>query len=283
MDRKNSLHNMFKLLSSEKMAAFFHRRDIRLVLATASGIFFLILSIVFAIGYWQISGQKQAEEHLQSEITQLAKLDDYQNRQEKLKSLYKFSRNRLGFVPPELKYWLLLYSWEERLHIFDKLLFIKYNDYLEKDTKNYREKVEKKLNILKSNCTDTIQDLERQPQSDSLWKFYNLSGCASVLIAYLAIEFEENREKGTSALQEAIDDYKRAIRLVDASSLSGQKRLLPRWNLELITGRGQLRQLSRRQDQSNDARKVFEQLEVVTPEEFGGYAPGVPMDSQVEK
>ena len=254
-----------------------------MVLASVSGIFFLILSIGFAMSYWQISKQKQAEEHLQSEITLLTKLDDYQSRHEKLKSLSKFSRNRLDFLPPELEYWRLLYSWEDKLHIFEKLLFIEDNDYLKNDTKDYREKVEKELNILKSNCTDTIQDLEKYPQSESLWKFYNLRGCASVLIAYIAIEFEENSEKGTSALHEAIDNYKRAIRLVDATSLSGQKRLLPRWNLEVITGRGQLRQLSRRQDQSNDARKVFEQLEVVTPEEFGGYAPGVPMDIQVEK
>ena len=268
-------------MKSEKVAALFGQTQTKLAIASVSAVFFLLLAIVFASNYWQTSAQKQAENRIKSELTRLAETDD-PKREKKLISLSRLSRDRLGYSIPELQYWRLLNLWEKRLYSFQKLLSIEDNSYLNKDLDKYRNRAEENLNKLKTNCTESIKDLEGK-STDSLWKFYNLRGCTAVLTAYLAIEFEENQSKGASALKEAISDFKQAMRLVDSSSLSHRERLVPRWNMEIITGKGQLRQLSRRQYQSKDARKVFEQLEVVPPEEFGGYAPGVPMDTQVEK
>lgn len=267
----------------DKAVDFFKHPRTKMAVLVTGAILFFITSFLLGLAYKQVAGHNESVTYLKHQINEIDKTKDHQGRIEKLTALSQFSESELGYFPAELKYRLLLTHWQAALNSFEKLMSAENNNYLKKDNTQILSKVQDSLIELKNLCTDSIQDLKSAEKPETLWKIFNLRGCGSVLLAFTMVELEEDTDKSKSLLEDAIKDYKEAIRLVDATSLSCRDRLSPRWNMELMTGRGKLRQISKQHFQQQDARKLFKQLEVVKPDELGGYDPGTPMETKVKK
>jgi len=273
-----------KSLQLEKAVALIGQPQAKMVLSMVLALAFLILAIVFGLSYAKIARHNEAKSYIRSELNQIKVTQDYQAKIKRLRDMSAYSKSSLGSAPAELDYWLLLLDWKKGLDSFENLLSAQNNQYLKKDTSQLLRQVQKELTSLSEKCSDLIRNAENSESAAVLWKIYNLRGCASILKTFSLVEFDRNLNKTRSLLNDAINDYKKSIQLVDKTSLSPQDRLIPRWNMEMITGKGRLGKLSRQGLGQEEAREVFKQLEVVKPEELsGGYAPGVPRETQVEK
>jgi hypothetical protein len=181
----------------------------------------------------------------------------------------------------DLEYAYLHGRWRENLQQFDGLLAARGNRYVAATLKDLVAATRKGLLDLRGECSSYLQHRPDHSIPPATWKIYNLRGCLAVMAAYLSLEFDEDGREGGGFLNDAIEDFKAALKSAEMENASTYERMLPGWNLELIVGSGDYFVVGQSIMEENMS-KVEEQLEPVLPN-FGGYSPGAPLDIYVDK
>jgi len=181
----------------------------------------------------------------------------------------------------DLEYVHLQARWLENLQQFDRLLAARGNRYIAATLQEVLAKTRKGLLDLRGECSSYLQHRPEHSTPQATWKIYNLRGCLAVMAAYISLEFDEDGREGGKFLNDAIEDFKAALKSAEKENASTYERMLPGWNLELIVGSGDYFVVGQSIMEENIS-KVEEQLEPVMPN-FGGYSPGAPLDIYVDK
>jgi hypothetical protein len=138
-----------------------------------------------------------------------------------------------------------------------------------------------RLLALRDGCVATLE-ADKQLPAPVGWKLHNLKGNVSVMLAYSVLAFEQEGRKAAQFLSDAVDDYKTSIDIVDGICSTSMERALPRWNMELIVGLGEYRRIGLSEVRQENVTEIQEQLEAFIPD-VAGFAPGVPLETRVEK
>jgi hypothetical protein len=181
----------------------------------------------------------------------------------------------------DLEYRHLQARWRENLQQFDRLLAARGNRYVAATLPELLAESRKGLLDLRGECSSYLQHRPEHSTPQATWKIYNLRGCLAVMAAYLSLEFDADGREGGKFLNDAIEDFKAAMKSAEKEDASSYERMLPGWNLELIVGSGDYFVVGQSIMEENMS-KVEEQLEPVLPN-FGGYSPGAPLDIYVDK
>jgi hypothetical protein len=188
---------------------------------------------------------------------------------------------RLGRPLPQAGYRALWHRWKAAMEQFERVSDALHNRYLAGDAAGMLPAFHDRLLKLRDACTSELEQ-RREPSPSLRWKLRNLRGSVAVLLAYSVLNHEQDGRKAAKFLSDALDDYKAAIAGVDDSSTSSFERSLPRWNMELIIGLGEYRRIGLSEIRRENMTQVQEQLEAFIPE-VAGFAPGVPLETRVEK
>jgi hypothetical protein len=200
-----------------------------------------------------------------------------------LRDLRKLADAAPGVSIPfdDLNYASLHDRWREALWQFDQLLAARENRYIGANLPEFLDKTRKGLSDLRAECSNYLQDRPEHSTPMAAWKIYNLRGCLAAMAAFLSLEFDGDGRKSGKFLNDAIDDFKAALKYADEEKASTFERMLPGWNLELVVGAGETFVIGQEIMEENMIT-VEEQLEPVLPN-FGGYSPGAPLDIYVDK
>lgn len=187
----------------------------------------------------------------------------------------------LGRPLPEAGYRALWHRWKAAMEQFERVSDTLHNRYLAGDADRILPAFHDRLLKLRDACAAELD--QGAGISPALrWKLHNLKGSVAVLLAYSVLNHEQDGRKAAKFLSDALDDYKAAIAGVDDCSTSSFERSLPRWNMELIVGLGEYRKIGLSEIRQENMAQVQEQLEAFIPE-VAGFAPGVPLETRVEK
>lgn len=259
---------------------FFTRFSVKISIVGIIGIIFLLIIMFCGMRYYNLEQKKSAIRQIENRVRQIDRLTNNLEAIKKLEKLSSFTKERLGSSYSELEYRILIRKWWHAQELLHQFLSAKENKFLKHVAPNMELKIMEYSYKLKEDCTKALKELNIN-KSDLSWKIYNLRGCISVFLAYMMVEFDKDSKKGEKLLKEAISNFKDSIRIVDHIDYSLYDRILPRWNLELISGRGRLSKITRAQ--KRDVEKMLKEMEVIKPDEIGGFAPGVPLEKKVKK
>lgn len=246
----------------------------------AVGVLGAIGLVAGAMERGRLAGYERRLHSLAQEVSRVRALEDDEMAATRLLQLRGSARDVHGLAPA-VEYDLLYRRWRLVTRHFDTLRAASKNRYLAAGAREMARGVQDLLYQIHDGSSEAVQGATSQ-DLDTLWRLYNLRGCVSVLLAYSVLEFEKDGKKSLKFLGDALEDYKRAISLVDDASTSSFERSLPRWNLELIAGRGEYRRIGLGDPRQENLAEVRDQLEAVIPD-MGGFAPGVPLDTAIEK
>lgn len=180
-----------------------------------------------------------------------------------------------------VKYARLWYQWQAAVDDFKQITAALNNRYLASEQRQGLKNFHTRLLDLRDSCTKVLEAGNQRPAPLG-WKLHTLKGNASVMLAYSVLAFEQDGRKAANFLADAVDDYKASIEIVDAVGSTPMERALPRWNLELIVGLGEYRRIGLSDVKQENMSEVQEQLEAFIPD-VAGFAPGVPLETRVEK
>jgi hypothetical protein len=181
----------------------------------------------------------------------------------------------------DLEYSRLHGRWRENLRQFDLLLAARGNKYVAATLQDVLGKTRKGLLDLRGECSNYLQNRTEHSIPRATWKIYNLQGCLAAMAAYVSLEFDEDGRESGKFLNDAVEDFKAALRAAEKENASTYERQLVGWNLELIVGAGEALVMGQAIMEEN-MTTVQEQLAPVMPN-FGGYSPGAPLDIYVDK
>ncbi len=181
----------------------------------------------------------------------------------------------------EAKYTRLWYQWQVAVDDFKQIAAALKNRYLATGQQQELKNFHTRLLALRDSCAITLEAGEQLPAPLS-WKLHNLKGSVSVMLAYSVLTFEQDGRKTAKFLSDAVDDYKTSINIVDDICSTPMERALPRWNMELIVGLGEYRRIGLSEVRQENMTEIQEQLEAFIPD-VAGFAPGVPLETRVEK
>jgi|LGVF01.1.fsa_nt_gb hypothetical protein len=182
---------------------------------------------------------------------------------------------------PEAKHTRLWNQWQAAVDDFKQITAAQSNRYLATGQQQELKSFHTRLLALRDSCGITLE-AEKQLPASLGWKVHNLKGNVSVMLAYSVLAFEQDGLKGAKFLSDAVADYKTSIDIVDGLCSTPMERALPRWNMELIVGLGEYRRIGLSEVKQENVTKVQEQLEAFIPD-VAGFAPGVPLETRVEK
>lgn len=181
----------------------------------------------------------------------------------------------------EAKYARLWYQWQTAVEDFKQITAALNNRYLVAGQRQDLKSFHTRLLALRDSCGLTLEEGEQLPAPLG-WKLHNLKGNVSVMLAYSVLTFEQDGRKAAQFLSGAVDDYKTSIDSVDDINSTPMERALPRWNMELIVGLGEYRRIGLSEVGQKNMAEVQEQLEAFIPD-VAGFAPGVPLETRVDK
>lgn len=250
------------------------------IILSSAGLVGIALLIAGALGYWHSSQQTTKLLKLNARMANLPPNDDRQTVISELEQISAQAKE-LGQTLPEADYARLWYQWQDAVSNFKNIASALNNRYLATAQHGQLQTFHQQLLALRDRCAATLEIREKLPASLD-WKLHTLKGNVSVMLAYSVLNFEQDGRKGVKFLSDAVDDYKTAIDLVDATCSSSHERALPRWNMELITGLGEYSKIGLSEVRQENLTEVQEQLEAFIPD-VAGFAPGVPLETRVEK
>lgn len=241
----------------------------------------LVVAVEGALRYQRAAVRHQKEQSFYRQLEQLQQ----QGANVDLATLEALRQQgqTLQLTVASLDYQILYRQWLVALDHFATLSAGVQNRYLSSDLDQLRDEFQQSLLQLRGACDQQLRGGEEGgPDSpEQRWRVYNLRGSVAVMMAYSLIEFSQDSDKSRTFLGDAVEDFKQAIRAVDRSALPPAQRMVPRWNLELIVGRGEILKVGR--TLSGDALdELRQQLQAVVPN-VGGYAAGVPLETRVRK
>jgi hypothetical protein len=256
-----------------------YKRALPIVLATG-GIIGLLLLISGSIGYWRCARSNTAVRHLDRRLAAISADGDHQTNIDKLRDI-SAEAEKLGIVLPEAEYARQWHQWQIAVEDFKRITAALNNRYLATGQQRELQSFHTGLLDLRDSCAATLET-GKQPGPDLGWKLHNLKGNVSVMLAYSVLAFEQDGRKAAKFLSDAIDDYKKSIELIDGICSTPTERAVPRWNMELIVGMGEYRRIGLSEVPRENMAEVREQLEAFIPD-VAGFAPGVPLETRVEK
>lgn len=249
------------------------------ILATI-GLTGLLLATIGGVGLWRKVQHHKALERLNTRLASVSGIKEHAAAAAELEKITA-DAEKSGLSLPQAEYALLARTWRARVDDFKQITAALNNRYLavsqQQDLKTFHEQ----LLALRDSCTAALENPEAL-FAPMQWKLHNLKGNVSVMLAYSVLAFEQDGRKAAKFLSDAVDDYKTAIDLVDGLRSTSLQRAIPRWNLELIVGLGEYRRIGLSEIPQENMSEVQEQLEAFIPD-VAGFAPGVPLDTRVEK
>jgi hypothetical protein len=255
-------------------------KRVTVIVLSSVGLAGIVLLIAGIIGYWH-SSQQSADLHKLN--ARMANLPPAGDRHAVISELEQISAEAktLGHPLPEVDYARLWHQWQDAVKNFKHIASALNNRFLAAEQGRQLQTFHQQLLALRDQCAAALESREKRPVSLD-WKLHTLKGNVSVMLAYSVLNFEQDGRKGAKFLSDAVDDYKTAIDLVDATCSSSLERALPRWNMELITGLGEYSKIGLSEVRQENLTEVQEQLEAFIPD-VAGFAPGVPLETRVEK
>ncbi|ABA87718.1 hypothetical protein Pcar_0458 [Syntrophotalea carbinolica DSM 2380] len=248
-----------------------------LLLVLVAGVALLMAGIV---GFREKTAHLEALQQLNAHLASMPPDEDHQASLDELKQVILQGKT-LGVAMPEAEYARLWQQWQLAVRHFKQINAMLGNRYLAAEQRQQLQTFHSQLLSLRDRCAANLDSMGMQPGPQD-WKLLNLKGNVSVMLAYSVLNFEQDGRKAAKFLSDAIDDYKSSIDLVDRTSSSTLDRSLPRWNMELIVGLGEYRKIGLSEIRQENMSEVQEQLEAFIPD-VAGFAPGVPLETRVEK
>lgn len=249
-------------------------------LTIVCGLIGLLIFIAGGLG-WQRAARQQA---LIVDLNQhLAAISGTEARRFSPLELQKLSEEaeRLGQPSGQIEYAKRYVEWQQALEHFDQIGAALENRYLKTQAREMLTELHDKLLALRNTSSEMLEN-DKQLNPNLLWKIHNLKGCASVLLAYSVLYFEEDGRKAAKFLSDALEDFKLAIHQVDQANLSSLERTIPRWNMELIVNVGEYRVTGIPEIPQADIEGIRDQLQAFIPD-VPGFSPGIPIETRVQK
>lgn len=196
---------------------------------------------------------------------------------------------------PEVQLRILQQQWLMALEILQQIRAAKYNRMLKKDVPVLFDSLKDHLDEMKERSGELLAELDEMKersgglltdteslQENIAWQVYNIRGAVRLVTAFTVLETEKNSKKVTGTMKEAISDFKSAIESADKSGAKNFEKNIPRWNLEILHGEQNIRKIVFSPIDSQQRLKLRNNLEAIIPEK-GGYAPGEPLETRIEK
>jgi len=182
---------------------------------------------------------------------------------------------------PEIQLRILQRQWRIALELLNYLQRAKSNVDLQDKTGIYSVRLKTLLDEMLDRCAG-IQADTASLRPDIQWQTYNAAGSAKVLTAFIMLENEQSAEKAQGVMRDALTNYKAAIEAVDKAGVPPLQRNIPRWNFEMLNGEEYVKKYEVAMSDTERNQVLKENLETLMPE-MGGYAPGEPVETRVEK
>lgn len=176
---------------------------------------------------------------------------------------------------------LLQRQWAAALETVDQIRLIKYNDALNEEVPVLYQSLAALLEEARNRSNFVLSEFPAL-EDRLAWQIYNIKAAVNLLKAFVVLETEDNWKKVHGTLKEAVGDLKSAIDLVDRTNAPAFEKHIPRWNLELLQGKQDLKKIIISIPDTERRLDLRENLEAIIPER-GGYAPGDPMDGRMKK
>ena len=247
---------------------------------TLLGLIGLVLLFAGGVTYKRSAHREAAIQELNLRIANLSPDGDGRAAIAELGDIITAGKD-LNLNLPEAKYARAWYRRQTAVDDFKQITTAQNNRYLATGQQQELKNFHTRLLALRDSCAITLEDGKHLPAPLS-WKLHNLKGNVSVMLAYSVLAFEQDGRKGAKFLSDAVDDYKTSIDIVDGLCSTPMERALPRWNMELIVGLGEYRRIGLSEVKQQNMTAVQEQLEAFIPD-VAGFAPGVPLETRVEK
>lgn len=182
---------------------------------------------------------------------------------------------------PEIQLRILQRQWRSALELMNPLQRARLNTELQDKTGEYGTRLTTLLDEMLDRCGGMLTDSASLP-SEIVWQVYNIAGSAKVLNALLLLENEQTADKVQGVMRDALTDYKAAVEAVDKANVPPPWKNIPRWNLELLNGEQYVKKIEVAMTDMEKNQALKENLETLLPE-MGGYAPGEPIETKIEK
>jgi len=182
---------------------------------------------------------------------------------------------------PEIQLRILQRQWLSALELMNYLQRARLNTELQDKTDEYSTRLTSLLDEMLDRCGGMLTD-SASLRSDIIWQVYNIAGSAKVLNALVMLENEQNADKVQGVMRDALTDFKSAVEAVEKANVPPLQKNIPRWNLELLNGEQYVKKIEVAMTDTEKNQVLKENLETLLPE-MGGYAPGEPIETKIEK
>jgi hypothetical protein len=182
---------------------------------------------------------------------------------------------------PEIQLRILQRQWRSALELMNSLQRARLNTELQGKTDEYGTRLTTLLDEMLDRCGSMLTD-STSLRSEILWQVYNTAGSAKVLNALVLLENEQTADKVQGVMRDALTDFKAAVEAVDKAEVPPLQKNIPRWNLELLNGEQYVKKIEVSMTDMEKNQALKENLETLLPE-MGGYAPGEPVETKIEK
>ena len=243
------------------------------VISTTAALLFGILGIWGAFQFQHAWDQVRRHEQ---RTAQLRLADDTASDQAAV-ALYK----QLVPLDAAVQLRILQRQWVMALDLLDRIRLSKYHNALDKDLPLLYGSLDALLSEAGERAESVLAESAALPDRYA-WRVHNLKAAVTLLKAFVALETEDNWKKVHALLKEAVNELKLAIERVDRLSVPMADKYIPRWNLELLQGRQDIRKILISTPETERRLDLGQSLEAIIPEK-GGYAPGNPVERRMKK
>ncbi|MHC1697043.1 MAG: hypothetical protein AB9919_03050 [Geobacteraceae bacterium] len=182
---------------------------------------------------------------------------------------------------PEIQLRILQRQWRIALEQMHYLQRARFNTELQDKTEEYGTRLTTLLDEMQDRCGSMLTDTASL-RADMVWQVHNAAGSAKILSALVMLENEQNADKVQGIMRDALISFKAAIEAVDQANVPPLQKNIPRWNLELLNGEEYVKKIEVAMTDMEKNQVLKENLETLLPE-MGGYAPGEPIETKIEK
>lgn len=241
-----------------------------LVLLTAG---FILLGIYSFSRYSTLKDQESRSAFLQQRVQKTDAMDD----DIAAAAAYKKLRPAL----PEIQLRIVQRQWRSAMELLHYMQRARLNSELQNETGAYSSQLKALLDEMLERCNSVLADASSL-RPEIVWQIYNTAGAAKVLSAYVMLENEQSADKVQGVMRDALTNFKSAIEAVDKAGVSPLQKNIPRWNFELLNGQEYVKKYEVAVTDTEKNQALKENLETLMPE-MGGYAPGEPVETRIEK
>jgi hypothetical protein len=188
---------------------------------------------------------------------------------------------KLSPALPEIRLRIVQRQWRIALELLQYMQRARGNVELQSETAAYGARLKTLLDEMIERCGSTLTD-SASLNPAIVWQLYNTAGSAKVMSALVMLETGQNVDKVQSVMRDALSDYKAAIEAVDRAGAPPAQKNIPRWNFEVLSGKGDVQKFQVSMTDMEKNQTLKENLQTVIPE-IGGYGPGEPIETIIKK